>query len=436
MRSFLLFFLFITMSVHSFADEGLKAEYRFSLEFTNVILQIGHEIERENPDITNFEDIDKVKFEKIFKEKIDTYAKFYADSLEVPPSKKNIFLEPFRAMKVSNVWELFQVSFKKVKVLFKRKGFGVAIAVMMGMISDYVVPGILINIGLPQLIPISAMTPWSMMYSTIPGSVEKLVVKRKIINALGSKEKYLQYRDHLETVQKELRLKNPDNFLFPLRQLGDETEVVVVARKTWVKSMMGKLGFFQDSVSYQSLLRFMVGNGITNDYVQYVMTLKVDRKVKTTLLIQHILSSDDEKLKLSFRKTYSKQIFKLKTRDQWAGLMDWTRNMMDAGNIDEMNKLMNKVPDQMDSREITALWEHMILPRYAEEFDIDYVEYRKLVRNFEAMKARLNEEVDKSFKEAGRDLFFNYFSKSFNGSSIGGCSRTHYQVLKALVEAL
>jgi len=436
MRNLLISLFILICSVTTFAAEGLKKEYQFSLDFTNVILQVGHEIERENPGINSFEEIDKVKFEKIFKEKIDIYAKFYADSLELPPSKKSIFLEPFRAMKVSNIWELFQVSFKKVRVLFKRKGFGVAIAVMMGMISDYVVPGILINMGLPQLIPVSAMTPWSVMYSTIPGTLEKLVVKRKIVKALGSKEKYLQYRDHLERVQKELRLKNPDNFLFPMRQLGEETEVIVVARNTWVKSMMGKLGFFQDSVSYQSLLRFMVGNGITNDYVQYVMTLRVDRQVKTTLLIQHILNSDDDNLKLSFRKKFSKQIFKLKTRDQWAGLMDWTKKMMEVDKVEDMMKLMNQVPDQLDSREIVALWEHIILPRYAEEFDMKYIEYRKLVRNFEAMKSTLNEELDKSFKEAGKDLFFNYFSRSFTSSSIGSCSRSHDQVLKALVEAL
>jgi hypothetical protein len=436
MRSFLFLILYSLLIQTSWAQESLKAEYQFSLEFTNVILQVGHEIERENPGIRNFDDIEKVKFEKIFKEKINTYAEFYAESLELPPSKKNIFLEPFRAMNVKNVWELFAVSFKKVKVLFKRKGFGVAIAVMMGMISDYVVPGILINMGLPQFIPVSAMTPWSVMYSTIPGSIEKLVVKRKIVKALGSKEKYLKYRDHLETVQKELRLKNPDNFLFPLRQMVDETEVIVVARNTWVKSMMGKLGFFQDSVSYQSLLRFMVGNGITNDYVQYVMTLKADRKVKTTLLIQHILSSDDENLKLSFRKKFSKQIFKLKTQDQWAGLMEWTKKMMDVQTLEDMQKLMSQIPDQLDSREIVALWEHMILPHYAEEFDMKYVEYRKLVQNFEAMKASLDEEVDKSFKEAGKDLFHHYFSRSFRSGSLGGCSRSHDQVLKALMESL
>ncbi|MCO4792852.1 MAG: hypothetical protein KC493_04015 [Bacteriovoracaceae bacterium] len=401
-----------------------------------MILQVGHEIERENPRFKSLDDIDKVKFEKIFKEKIDVFADFYANSLELTPAKKSIFLEPFRTLKINNVWDLFKVTFLKVKVLFKRKGFGVAIAVMMGMTSDYVVPGILINMGLPHLIPISAMTPWSVMYSTIPGSLEKLVIKRKIISALGSKEAYLKYQDNLGIIQKELRLKNPDNFLYPMRQVDDMSEVIVVAKNTWVKSMMGKMGFFQDSVSYQSMLRFMVGNGITNDYVQYVMTLKTEKQVKTTLLIQHILNSDDENLKLSFRKKFSKQIFLTKNRDQWSGLMDWTKKMMSVQTVEDLRKMLNQVPENLDSREIVALWEHMILPRYAEEFDMNYFEYRRLVRNFDSMKAILSEQSDKSFKESGKDLFFDYFRRSFSGIKLGGCNQSHDQVLKLLMRTL
>ena len=423
MNYFVFFIHFLIFTKASLAQESLKADYQFSLEFTNVILQVGHEVEKENSGIRSFDDIDQIKFEKIFNEKISIYAEFYAQSLEIPTSKKNIFLEFFHAMNVKSIFELFTVSYKNIHILFKRKGFGVAIAVMMGMVSDYIVPGILINIGLPQLIPISAMTPWSVMYSTIPGSIEKLIVKQKIVKILGSKEKYLKYRDHVETIQKELRLKNPDNFLFPLRHIGSEAEVIVVAKNTWFKSIMGKLGFFQDSVSYHSLLRFMVGNGITNDYVQYVMTLKTDRKIKTTLLIQHILTSDNESLKISFRKKFSKQIFRLKTRNQWIGLMDWTKKMMAVQTFEEMQNLMYQIPDQYDSREIVALWEHMILPRYAEEFDMKYMEYRNLVRNFEAMKASLHNEVDKSFKEAGKDLFHHYLSRSFSVGRFEDCSK-------------
>lgn len=180
----------------------------------------------------------------------------------------------------------------------------------------------------------------------------------------------------------------------------------------------------------------MFGNGITNDYVQYVMTLNADRQVKTTMLIQHILSGDNEKLKLEFRKKFSPHIFQVKTRDQWSGLMDWTRKMMDVSEVEELKKLINAVPENLDSREIVSLWEHMILPRYAENFDINYLEYRRLIKNFESMKGVLSEEVDKSFGEIGKDLFYDYFRKSFKGATIGSCRNSHQQVIKFLLRGM
>ncbi|MGZ3809755.1 MAG: hypothetical protein ACXVCE_16855, partial [Bacteriovorax sp.] len=178
---------------------ALEKEFRLRAEFISVMIQAGEDIDRNvKVDKAIFDQPEKMM--TLLQEKILVYHRFYEEALQIPTEKKEIFKKGFQSLN----WEKISAIFKKthigVEIFFKRKGFGLGIAIMAGFLCEYLVPAILIHIGLAHLIPLSMMTPWSTVYSFVPGGIQKTKIRKMLNEALGGKaqvEAYLEQEDML-----------------------------------------------------------------------------------------------------------------------------------------------------------------------------------------------------------------------------------------------
>ncbi len=436
-KYFLLYLLFL-LSVRAFSEEGLldfKKEQKFSIDFANVIIQVAKEIEQERPHL-KLNDIDRETFEEVFKGKIDKFEKLYNESIYLSSSEKKVFKDFSRFFQVSYFYKFFIKMVKTSRVFFRKKSFGVAIAVLMGVVSDSLVPIILINSGLSFLIPVSILTPWSFTYIKIPDSIEKLRLRALLIKTLGSKKAYLDYLDQVSKVRSALKLETPDHFLVPLKIVDKRIETIVVSRTSWLRSLLGKWGFFQDSISYESIMRFIVTHNLLDNYTKYILTLDTGRDYKTAMLVKHILNTQNEDMRLLFRKKFSPHLFYANGEDTWKGLFDWTKEAMEIKKYDHLVELLKKMPLEMDIREFFAIYENMLLPKYAENFDIEYSEYRNLVRNFQELKAKTIKSRDLNFSLENRELFMKYLKKSFKKGKLSSCYNNHNYVIHYLLKSI
>jgi hypothetical protein len=418
-----------------FAQSDLVKENKFAADYANVILQISKEIDSELP-AKKLKEIDRQLFEKIFTEKIGRFAELYDEALDIPSAQKQVFKNLLKYMNIETLYNIFTNTIKSTRVFFRKKSFGIGIAVFMGVASEYLFPFISIQSGLGIIAPLSPFVPWSITYMKVPNMIQKLKMKRKLTFALGGKSGYLNYMDHIDKMKAALKLESPEHFLFPIELTDEGTEVVVGSRTSLFRNLLGKLGFFQDSISFESLMRFSVLHNSLDPYIRYVSLMDAPRDTKTLLIAQHIIKNGDDNLKLAFRKKFSPHIFTLKNVETWSGMYDWTKRALQVVDLNDFLQLIQEMPAEIDVREFFGIYENILLPKYSENFDIGYTEYRKLLQNFQVIKASVLESGDLNFHVENRAEFIKYLNLSLEKGRLSPCKNNHNQVLNLLMRSI
>ncbi|MBT7609089.1 MAG: hypothetical protein HN576_05000 [Bacteriovoracaceae bacterium] len=416
-------------------QSDLVKENKFASDYANVILQISKEIELEYPK-TRLNEIDRQTFENIFNNKIGKFRELYVEAIDIPSAQNQIFKNLIKYLKVTSFYDILINTLKTSKIFFRKKSFGITVAIMMGVACEYLVPIILVNIGLGVIAPLSPFVPWTMTYMQIPNMLEKLKMKKKLISTLGSKSRYIEYMDHLKKMRDVLRLESPEHFLFPIRLTDEGTELVVGSRSSMFRNLLGKLGFFQNSISFESLMRFSVVHNSVDSYIRYVSLMDASRDQKTSLIAQHIIKNGDDELKLAFRKKFSPHLFLIKGAETWTGMYDWTKKAMKITDFNDIFKLIKDMPPAIDVREVFGIYENILLPKYAENFDIGYFEYRKLLQNFELMKAKVLQSGELNFHVENRAEFVKYLDLTLKSVRLSPCKNSHNQVIKFLMRSV
>ena len=440
MKIILILFFFSFVFLGQIQAQGtnqsdLISENKFASNYANVIIQISNEIEQERPHL-QLHKMDRQTFEKIFTEKVSRFVEAYDEALDIPSAKKQVFKNMIKYLNLKTLYDLFVKTIKSGRVFFRKKSLGIALAVLMGVTCEYLVPIILIQSGLGMVAPISPFVPWSMTFMRVPNILEKLNMKRRLVNALGSKIDYLDYMDHINMMKSQLKLESPEHFLFPVQMTNEGTEVIVGTRTSVMRNLLGKLGFFQDSISFESLLRFNLLHNPLDPYVRYVSLMDASRDIKTSLIAQHIIKNGSDELKLLFRKKFSAHLFTVKGAETWSGMFDWTKRAMDIKDYNQLLKMIKEMPAEIDVREVFGIYENILLPKYAENFDIGYVEYRKLSQTFQAMKARVLKSGDLNFHVENRAEFIKYLNLSLKAKRLSPCTNSHNQVLNFLLRSI
>ncbi len=397
-------------------------------KFISLMLQVGEEIEHEVGDDRNLFANDRVMV-SLLEEKMKVYEAFYETSLNLPVDKKAAFKKLFQGIEWKKVLPTLKKAHIGVETFFKRKGFGLGIAILAGMICEYTVPMVLIHLGLAHFIPLSMMTPWSTMYSFVPGAIQKLKVRKMLSETLGGKTQVNAYLKQQENLLKYLHMRDPEDFLFSINETESMNKTIVVQKERWIKSLIQRFGFKEDTLSYVTLKKFLDENSQNDGYVEWIMQNgNIDKELKVGFISAHLMNINDPEIVNKFQLRFSEQILYLKTNPNWEEVWNWTLEMKKVQSLEELIKKVSEAPDNLHPKEVAIVWEHFLLPEYTKEFDLSYSEARRMYDLFEPVKAKLKTSESSVFDERMKNEIFVYIKKITLGKSFKGCQNSSQQI--------
>lgn len=452
MKEFLLGLIFLLQSLSIFAQErnvlgareqliGTQALERelisdldLRLKLNSLIIEVANQIDREHPGLSPWQDGGKLT--EIFRTKSKVFADFYLERMDsLGPEKKTLFQKAWQSIKWENVVALFKRTTLGLQTMFKRKGFGIAIAVFMGFLSDYTIPIILSNIGAPWLIPISAVMPYQLLYSMLPQKVTELNIRFKVQRSLGGQKAYQAYMHQEKATREALKKMRDDTILVPIIDSGSsQVEALSVRQNTWFKSFINRMGFNDNQFSLATLKRFLDKNNIQDDYITRTMQHpRLKRWQKASLIATHLQETMNEDLKIAFRERFDKSFTRLQSFAPWDGFEAWTKELLKAKSIERINELFHEVPRGTPTRLILEVWQDVILPHYASQTSLNYFAYRKLVEDFASTRAIIITNSNEAWGLAAHQSLIRYVGQSLGDKAFKKCQNNGQQVLRFLI---
>ena len=438
-RFFFILTIFNLLLLHNVvADEvtQLEEEMKLRADFISLMLRVGDDIEK-NSNISSDLFNRPEKMVTLLEEKMAVYESFYEKGLMIPLEKKEVFKKTFLAINWEKVIPLLKKAHIGVEIFFKRKGFGLGIAVLAGMLCEYLVPVTLIHVGLPHLIPFSMMTPWSTLYSFIPGYIQKNKIRNMLTETLGGKAQVLAYEKQQENVFKVLHMHNPHDLLYPVGEVDGMTKVVVIRSQTLKETFFRLLGYRKDALSLVTVKKFLSDNSISDPYLEWILENEnMNKDIKVGVISSHILSVGSPDVVENFQKIFSESILTLKNESNWEESWNWLQEMKKATSLNELFKKIKETPTNMNPKEVAIIWEEMLLPEYAVKFNLNYSESRRMYDQFNVLKAQLNTTNSLTIDTKTKNDIYFYLKKISAGKSFGGCKNSPLQVEKFLLSTL
>ncbi|MBC7429116.1 MAG: hypothetical protein H7336_10920 [Bacteriovorax sp.] len=412
---------------------AMEKEFKMQADFIKLMLQVGEQIDHEtqnDKDLFNKPE----KLSGLLQEKILIYHEFFEKNLQIPNEKKSIFKKAVLAMQWDNIIPLMKKSRVGMEVFFKKKGPGFAAAFILGDVFKVVIPMILTNIGLAYLATIVALFPFTVAFSFIPSYISKIQLKKVLIQELGGKIQFEAYQKQEDAVFKNMHMKDPTDFIFPIKEEEGVVEGLLLKKETWKNYFYSKLGFNKKSLNFQSMQKFLTANSISDPYLDWILSEeKMDKTMKTFMITNHLFALKDISIKEKFQLQFSESILTLKGNPNWKEVWVWTKEMMEVKSIEEAMTKINEAPNSLHPKEVAIIWENFLLPEYTQKFDLSYSEGRLMNTSFGVLKAKLNMSPSDSLNERIKNDIFTYFKKIVEGKKFGGCQNSSLQINKFLL---
>ena len=415
-------------------ERELMSDLELRLKLNSLILEVATQIDREHPGLTPWNDGGQLT--AIFKEKSERLADFYIERMDsLGPEQKSNFKKAWQLIKWENLVDLFKRTAVSVQTMFKRKGFGIVIAIFMGFVSDYTVPIILTNLGLPWLVPLSAVTPYQVVYSMIPQKITDLRIRLKVKDSLGGNKAYQAYLSQETATREALKAMRDDNILVPLIDEGSSRVTAISLRQNnWFKSFLNRMGFNNDAFSFTTLKKFLDKENISDEYIEQVLTHpQYKRWYKASLIAVHLQEVLDEDKKILFKQRFDKNFIQIQSFSPWDGFEDWTKKLLKAKSVADINSIMFEVPRGTPTRLVLEVWQDIILPHYATETSLNYFNYRKLVEDFASTRASIISEGQEAWSLATHQSLIRYVSQSLGDKAFSNCENSGQTILKFLI---
>lgn len=415
-------------------DQQIEKDLVFQLKFMKLMLQVGEDIDREiGSDQKIFNQ--PAKMTELLKKKLVVYHKFFESSLQIPESKKMEFKKYFLALKWEKIVLILKKSHMGMEIFFKKKGPGVAIAIILGFVCKFTIPVILSSMGLSHIIPYVILLPYPIMFSFIPGQLNKLKVKKALTDELGGSVQVAAYFQQQEMTLKALHTKSPSDFIIPISEANNLVENAILEKSTVKNIFLEKLGFHKEKLNFKSIKKFLIENHVNDDYVEWVISTKsLDNDLKGILITTHLFSLGDKELESAFKNQFSANILTLKKNSHWDSILAWTQDMTKVHEFDEMLTKLEQAPEEITPKELALIWEEMLLPEYTVNFHMNYSEERSLYVEFDVLKAKLNLSSSNSFDFKTKNEIFTYLKKIKGGSHFEGCHNPPAKIAKFLIK--
>lgn len=422
----------------------IKSDIDFSVEFTSLILRVGQQIDDDLKEKGSVQDarVDDFlyatdsKIESILKEKVSYYAQFYEENIDIPKGKIEKFKYYLSRVNWSELIPIIKKSFVGLSGFFKRKGVGIVVAMFVGQVMEYTVYFSLYTLGLSKLIPLSMAIPYGTLLTLVPSVEERFRIKRKMTALLGGRDQYRAYQLQMKKSLEKLKMKKQDQILFPLRLPDtpeDAVDALVLSKKSWWHSLLTRLGLNPKDLSYPSLNLYMLMNQIEDEYIIWVKDSDaLTHPMKTALIVEHLMTTLDGKDRLKFQKRFANNFTQVKRSHYWRALEDWTLEIMQAKNVDDIRRQMASIPYGVTPQQILELWENIILPHYSTSLDFKYTSYRRLKEKITLLKGLSYQENQPNWNK----IFFEKFDEILLDSlkiALPPCKHPEGKALKILL---
>lgn len=408
-QNLLIAIFFIICSFTTKANNSPIEEYelmKLHYDFAQIIVKTGEKFDQQFGTLTSFEQVNPDEAIGFIKKEIQEFSNLYQKHFNIPYEKMKFFQKIFDNIIWNKLYLMMRSSFLSVGHLVKKMGIGVSVAISLGGAFNYILPIALSGIGLPELIPVSVLIPWAGMFSFIPNQIEKFQLKQKLINVLGGKEKFQLYKAQLDLSYSHLKLKGEKEILLPLKSTNTSTLVMSIQSKQLTNNILQKMGYRKDVLNLQSIKVFIKENELQDKYILDIYkNPSLSDAVKTYLLSSHILDNPSENIQLDFQTKFSKNFVNIKNNMHSDELLEWTKKMYRINSVSSLKAQVFDFPTSGKTSEFFHIWDEILLSKYADKLNINYLEYRNLRSQIKILKAKYQASND-LFDEKIRNEFF------------------------------
>ncbi len=414
------------------SETELENELKLKIEFTRLMYSASIDISQ---DLT-VKDLEEnnPQIRTILKNTLEKYHHFFETKLEIPSDKKNIFKKMLTGLSYEKIISLIKKTTLHIEVIFKRKGIGLGIAMVAGILSEYLVPIILVNIGLAKLIPLSMMTPWTLIYSIIPNKINKFLINKELEDILGGKNNVKAYFAQQKEVLKKLNLKNSSEYLAPIKSNSDNIilNLKLESKPLW-KKLLSKFGAFNNGLELESILSFIKEENLNSSYIDYLLNSEtIEDNSKKILLVNHIFSVDNLEIENKFISKFHSHLVLVHSSKNYDAHWKWANEMLKKKTIEDVIKGIDQTPKTMTAKELALIWDEILIPEYLKYLDLSFFEAREMIKEFEIVKAKLILLNENQIVEAKTQEVYTFLKKIVSGKSFKGCKNTPSKILNYL----
>lgn len=369
--------------------ELIQKKMQSSIEFTSLLLKTGEKIQRELGPKT-IESMDEEKLEKIIKPHIEKYLLFIKESEGISEDNYKALKTFFSRLKRRPLVEVIKNSQRGLELFFKRNGIGVAVAITLGQVVNYVLIYASYLMGLPQIIPIVQFIPFSWFFSVVPSVSHAIKVRKDLIKILGGEDQFKAYQAQMKLSLN--KIKDSQNLVFPLfdQSVSDSPYIksLVINRQNWKNSLLSLLGIKKDLLTLRSLKQFIKKNGIHDSYIERILKDKsLSKEIKSVLASYQLLNSNQKEVSQLFQSTYSSHFQEIKMVPQWEKLEAWTQKLLAIEDIEKLRRLLFEVPIEAPPEAVLEIINQLLIPSLAGQSSINYKSYRSLKHEFQILSS-------------------------------------------------
>jgi hypothetical protein len=428
-----LLFVFHTQANTEVEQELIK-EIDLRLKLNSLILEVATQIDQEYPHLKAWQNDDELI--TVFRRKGQVYADFYLENIhELSATQKNLFRRIWDSIQWPQLVKLYRQTNQGIQTFFKKRGIGVGVAIFLGLASEYITPLILSQIGATWLIPIFAFMPYQLIYSLFPKQIIKFRIRSRVARSLGGQFAYQAYLKQEKLSRQALKSVTTDSILIPLRNHVDgTTQAINLKRTRWFKSLLQRLGIRDEGFSYTRLKRFLDEYKIEDVYInQMLNNSSLKDWQKAALITSHLYEDLDSPHLQAFKKRFADSFLELKTMQTWNGFEDWAHKLLNAQDVETINHLLKEIPKETPNRLILDVLDKVLLPHYASQRVMSYSHYRRLIEDFNVLKAEVLVTSGVNWSMETHHKFLNYFARSFQNQNFLNCQNAPQKILRFLI---
>lgn len=364
-------------------------ELQLHLQLTHLMMETAESLDRKLPEDKNpFENTSALQV--AIKEEVMKFERFYEKTGMIPDEKIPAFRKFISLVKWDNLIVLMKRAHIGVEVFFKRKGYGIALSLMLGRVIEASMAYFCVHHNLQPLLPFVMAAPWGVLAASIPVKLQKMKIESQIKETLGGDEQLKAFKAQQDKMLEVMGLASEKDFVLPLEMLDEgTTNAVVIKHSTPWNHFLNFFGLKQDELTLMNLKSFLKDNNIDSGYIKWLLKNKnLDETAKLALITHTLFNNEDVREKFQLR--FSSKFKTFSANKNWNDLVQWTQKMKGITEVDDLIVAFKNLPSSLSPKEAALIWNEVLFPQYLEHLNLNFEEGRNLVLQSDSLGARLS----------------------------------------------